>query len=208
MLVLYHAPLACSLASRLALHESGLPHKIEFVHTTRGEQNAASYQRINPRQQVPALVTDNGVLTESTAILPYIADLVPEKGLLPSADAFARARAQSWLSFLSSTVHAAFGAAAMPKAGADNDTALNAAIERLAKAYRDVDTHLDGKDHLLESFSVCDIYLSVFALWRSAPAVAGKLPSFSNIDRLQQSVLGRPGYLAIIGEEVKLRSDA
>ena len=106
MLRLHHSPLACSLASRLALAEAGLPHEIVVVRTARGENRTPAYLQVNPRGKVPALQTGDGVLTESTAILPYIADLSP--GLLPPAGGFARAQAQAWLSFLSSTVHAAF----------------------------------------------------------------------------------------------------
>jgi glutathione S-transferase len=95
MLRLHHAPMACSLASRFALALSGLPHEIAVVRTTRGEQKTPAYLRINRRGKVPALETDQGVLTESTAILPYIADLAPDAGLMPAAGTFQRAQAQS-----------------------------------------------------------------------------------------------------------------
>src|SRR6202008_553020 len=109
VLRLHHAPLACSLASRLALMEAGRDHEIVLVRTGRGEQKAEAYLRINPRGQVPALETPDGVLTESVAILPYIADLAPEAGLMPPGGTFQRAQAMAWLSHLSSTVHAAYG---------------------------------------------------------------------------------------------------
>src|ERR1700741_4404601 len=105
MLRLHHAPMACSLASRLALLEADLPHEIVFVDTLAGEQRTDAYRRVNPRGQVPALQTPDGVLVESAAILPYIADLAPEKCLFPPAGSFDRAQGQAWLSFLSSTLH-------------------------------------------------------------------------------------------------------
>ena len=70
MLRLHHAPMACSLATRFTLAEAGLPHDIAIVRTARGENRTAAYLAINPRGKVPALETDDGVLTESTAILP------------------------------------------------------------------------------------------------------------------------------------------
>ncbi|MDO9472575.1 MAG: glutathione S-transferase N-terminal domain-containing protein [Caulobacter sp.] len=208
MLRLHHAPLACSLASRFALAESGLPHEVAFVRTWRDEHKTDAYRRINPRGKVPALETDHGVITESTAILPFIADLAPDKALLPPAGTFERAQAQSWLSFLSSTLHASLAAAMFPAPGCDNDVAREAAIQRAAAAFQEIEQHLDGRDHLLGAFSVCDLYLLVFSLWRVGPGLAGRLPPLPNLDRFQQIHLARPGLAAMVGEEMKLRSEA
>jgi glutathione S-transferase len=196
--------MACSLASRFALIESGLPHEVAVLHTTRGEQKTEAYLRINPRGKIPALETDEGVITESTAILPYIADLVPEKQLFPAVGTFARAQGQSWLGFLSSTLHVAFSAVMHPLDGCDNEISGQASLTKLSAAYQDVEAHLEGRDHLLDSFSVCDLYLLVFALWRMAPAVSGKLPSLPNLDRFQQTHMTRPNYASILGGEMKL----
>ena len=208
MLRLHHAPLACSLASRLALFESGLPHEIAFVDTARGAQMSAAYLRLNPRGQVPALETDEGVLTESTAILPYISDLAPEKRLFPEAGTFARAKAQSWLSFLSSTLHVALARAMFPPPGCDAPEAREAVLARVASAYQDIDRHLEDRDHVLNAFSVCDLYLLVFGLWRAAPALAGETPPLPNLDRFQQKLLARPGLGAILAEEMQMRAKA
>lgn len=207
MLRLHHAPMACSLASRFALAESGLPHEIAIVRTSRGEQKSEAYRRINPRGKVPALETDEGVLTESTAILPYIADLAPEMRLFPAAGTFARAQGQAWLSFLSSTLHVSLAGAMFPLEGCDTATAREAALGRVIAAFQDVDAHLEGRDHLLDAFSVCDLYLLVFVLWRAAPAFAGSLPNFPNLDRFQRNLFSRPALVAIVGEDMKLRSE-
>lgn len=208
MLRLHHAPLACSLASRFALLESGLPHEVSFVRTWLGEQKTDAYLRINPRGKVPTLETDEGMITESTAILPFIADLVPGKALMPPAGTFERAQAQSWLSFLSSTLHASLSAVMFPPPGCDNDVAREAALQRAVAAFHEVEQHLEGRDHLLEAFSVCDLYLLVFALWRVGPGLAGQLPPLPNLDRFQKFHLARPGLGAMVAEEMKRRSEA
>jgi glutathione S-transferase len=208
MLRLHHAPMACSLASRLALVESGLDHDVAIVHTAKGEQNTPAYRRINPRGKVPALETDEGVLTESTAILPFIADLAPERQLFPAAGTFARAQAQAWLSFLSSSLHTALRDAMFPAPGCDNDEARTASAQKAATVLGELDTHLKGRDHILDAFSVCDLYLLVFLLWRASPALAGKLPAFANLDRFQQQPFSRPVLAAIVGEDMKLRVQA
>lgn len=208
MLRLHHAPMACSLASRFALHEAGLAHEIAIVHTTKGAQNTPAYRQINPRGKVPALETDQGVLTESTAILPFIADLAPDKGLLPPAGTFARAQGQAWLSFLSSTLHPAMRAAMAPTPGGEIEAARTAALARVTATLEDIDAHLAGRDHLLDAFSVCDLYLEVFLLWRAGPGLAGQLPAFPNLDRFQQRLFSRPALAAIVGEEMRLRMAA
>jgi len=198
---LHHAPMACSLASRLALIEADLPHEIVVVHTNRGDQKSAAYRRINPRGQVPALETTEGVLTESTAILPYIADLAPGKALLPPPRSFERAQAQAWLSYLSSTVHAAYGGLIKP----DLAAAREAYHAQLVAALQTIDAHLEGREYLLDRFSACDLYLLVFSLWR---AIAGPLPALPNLDAFQMRVLARPGIGPTIGEEMRLRAEA
>lgn len=205
---LHHSPLACSIASRFALAETGLPHEIVFVRTWKGEQKAPAYRAINPRGKVPALETATGVLTESSAILPFIADLVPGKRLFPAAGTFRRAEAQAWLSFLSSSLHPALSAVLFPAEGCDNEAARKAALERATAAFRTVDDHLDGRDHMLAELSVCDFYLLAFALWRAAPQLAGALPAFPNIDRLQKALLARPTLQSIVAEEFQLRAEA
>jgi len=208
MLRLHHSPMACSLASRFALAVAGLPHEVVIVRTARGENLTAAYLQINPRGKVPALQTDDGVLTESTAILPYIADLAP--GLLPPAGGLARAQAQAWLSFLSSTVHAAFTGVLRAEAfeGCDVEAVRTVHLSRLRAALQEIDDHLEGQDHLLNAFSLCDLYLLVFLLWRGAPQVAGRLSPLANLDRFQQRMLSRPAVGSVLREEMKLMAEA
>jgi glutathione S-transferase len=208
MLVLHHAPMARSLVSRLALIEAGLGHTVATVRTWQGEQKSDAYRAINPRGKAPALQTDAGVITESIAILSYIADLAPEAKLLPPAGGLERAKALAWFSFLSSTLHASLNQALFPLPGSDNEIAQAAALERVANAFADIDKHLEGRDHLLDTFSACDLYLLVFTTWRGSPALAGKLPTFANIDRFQQAMMARPGILPAIMEDMKLRASA
>ena len=198
---LHHSPLACSLASRLALMEAGLDHEIAWVRTDRGEQLSAAYGAVNPRRQVPALETPDGVLTESTAILPYIASLAPQRRLLPPAGTFARAQAQAWLGHLSSSVHTAYGVLLKPELAPVHELYRG----KLADALAGIDAHLAGRAWLLDDFSVCDLYLLVFSLWR---AVAGALPALPNLDAFQMRILARPGIGPTIGDEMRLRAQA
>jgi glutathione S-transferase len=211
-LTLFHAPLSCSLASRLALFESGLPHTVEVVHTSKGEHLTEAYGRVNPRRKVPALMTGEGVITESTAILPYIADQAPDKALLPPPGTFQRAQAQAWLGFLATSVHAAYASAMFPERVSGEAAVAEAlrasALEALIKALSDLDQHLAQREFILDAFSLCDLYALVFCLWRGGPALAGRLPPLANLDAVQGRLMARPGLMPIVGQDLAARSAA
>src|SRR5687768_4605838 len=101
----YFSPLACSLASRTTLYESGQEAQFHRVDTEAGRTaSGEDYRTINPTNLVPAVRTDDGeVLTGNAAILQYLADRRPGSGLAP--DGFARYQLQQWLSFIGSELH-------------------------------------------------------------------------------------------------------
>src|SRR5450755_5154497 len=107
MLKLYYAPGTCAMASHIALQESGARYTTERLDFKSNQQNSAEYLAINPKGRVPALVTDRGILTETPAMLAFIAQSFPDAKLAPSDDAFAFAQAQAFNSYLCSTVHVA-----------------------------------------------------------------------------------------------------
>src|ERR1700749_3228175 len=106
MLKLFHAWGSCSLASLITLEEAGADYELVVMDTKAGDQRTADYLKINPKGRVPALVTDRGVLTETPAILSYIPEVHPAARLLPE-DAWERAQAHAFSSYLCSTVHVA-----------------------------------------------------------------------------------------------------
>ena len=105
MLKLFYAPGTCALASRIALEEAGAEYEIARVNFAQNEQRSADYLKINPKGRVPALVTEKGVLTETTAILAYVAQAFPAANLAMLDDPFEFARLQAFNSYLASTVH-------------------------------------------------------------------------------------------------------
>ena len=107
MLKLFYSPHACSLASHIALEEAGAAYTAVRVDFANNEQRRPEYLAVNPKGRVPALVTDNGILTETPAILAFIAQSFPQAGLAPLDDPFAFAQVQAFNSYLCSTVHVA-----------------------------------------------------------------------------------------------------
>src|ERR1044071_5364969 len=103
MLKLFYAVGSCALASHIALEEAGAEYETVRLDFANGDQRKPDYLKINPKGRVPALVTDSGILTETPAILAYVAQVFPKAGLAPLADPFAFARVQSFNSYLCST---------------------------------------------------------------------------------------------------------
>ena len=104
MFKLYYAPGTCALASHIALEEAGASYTAERLDFKNSQQTTPQYLAINPKGRVPALVTDHGTLTETPAILAFIASSFPKAKLAPD-DPFEFAQAQSFNSYLCSTVH-------------------------------------------------------------------------------------------------------
>ena len=104
---LYYSPGACSLSPHIVLRESGLKFEPVLASTkTHKLEDGTDYYTINPKGYVPTLELDNGErLTEGPAIVQYIADQVPAKGLAPAAGTMARYRLQEWLNFVTSEIH-------------------------------------------------------------------------------------------------------
>jgi glutathione S-transferase len=107
MMMFFYAPGTCALAARIVLEDIGEPYELVRVDFSRQEQTSPDYLAINPKGRVPALVTDHGVLTETPALLAYLAQVFPEAGLAPLDDPFAFAELQAFNSYLASTVHVA-----------------------------------------------------------------------------------------------------
>jgi len=100
MLELYHAePGSNSLKVLQAIHEKGVPFVSHYVDLRRFEQHEPEFLKINPAGQVPVLVHDGRVLTESTVINEYI-DTVFQGPALRPADPFDRARMRIWTKFV------------------------------------------------------------------------------------------------------------
>lgn len=97
-LTLYHHPLSGnSHRVRLLLNLLELPHKLIEVDLLNGAQKAELFLAVNPRGQVPALLDDDHIITESNAILIYLAAKFDDGTWLPQ-DAERAAEVQFWLS--------------------------------------------------------------------------------------------------------------
>jgi glutathione S-transferase len=197
VLTLFYSPFACSLSCHIALEESGLAYTLAEVNTSRGDNRSAAYLAINPLGKVPALAFDGQVLTEAAAILGYIADLLPDKALLPAPRTVARARAQEWLNFLSSTVHIAFRPVLRPERMVTNagcvDDIRRIGISNVIDALQEANRRLSGRPVALgDRFSLCDGYLPVFYLWSRRDLLRAHMPPLPALRATARRALDRP----------------
>ncbi len=188
---LYYKPGACSLASHIALRETGADFSIEKVDTKEKKtESGEDYWRVNPNGYVPALRLDSDdIITEGPAVLQYIADQKPGANLAPPAGTLERARVQQYLNFVGSELHNAFS----PFFGGELDDAARKKTEAgVAKRMAYLESELDdGRDYLLgDQFTVADAYLFVVANWSNHVGV--DLGQWPNIARFVGRVAKRP----------------
>ena len=167
---LYFAPLACSLATRIALYEAGEPARFVQANThTKKLEDGGDLFAINPMGQVPALRLDDGtVLTENTAVLQYVADRFPNARLAP-ASGVERSKMQQWLGFIGTELHkAAFVPLLDDKA---SEEVRRYSRDKIALRMETLQAHLRGREYLLDSFSIADAYLTTILNWASATQV-------------------------------------
>ena len=169
MLTLFYIPGACSLVPHIALEEAGADYRRHLVDYAGGETRTSDYRAISPLGRVPALLTDQGPITENPAILSYIAQSHPAAGLAPLDDPFAFARVQMFNLFIANNLHVAFRQIAFPDSyadGADAAAALKAKAPELADLYFAVIEGglADGRPYVHgDRFTLSDIYLFVYA---------------------------------------------
>lgn len=182
MLTLYLTPDTCALASAIALEDAGLAYRIARIDFARNEQRAPAFLHVNPKGRVPALVTERGVVTETPAILAYIAQLRPAAGLAPLDDPFAFAELQAFNSYLCSTVHVAHShrmrGYRWAREPASFEDMQRKVPESVGEGFHLVETGmLRGPWVMGERYSIADPYLFTLAQWLEADGVdTARLP--------------------------------
>lgn len=169
MLTFYFAQGTCALASLIALEEAGLTYEARKISFKDNEQRSPEYLQINPKGRVPALATDQGVLTESPAILAYIAQIAPAAGLAPG-DPFEFARLQAFNNYICSTVHVNHAHGRRGSRWADDPAtheAMKAKVpQTMTECFELIEAKLfEGPWVMGEQYSVADPYLFTMTGW-------------------------------------------
>lgn len=195
---LYYFPGACPLVTHIVLEWIGKPYETERL--TREQTKEPAYLALNPAGAVPTLVDGDFVLTQSAAILDYLAELNPQAGLAGD-DPRSRAETRRWLSLCNSDVHRTFGLvfAAPYFSGGDEaagKTLVAKAAEKLKSLFALMNERLKGRDWLTGQRSIADPYLFVLLMWADAKQIA--LPGMDELRRFQKRMQADPGVQAAL----------
>ena len=163
MTKLYYSPGACSLSTRIALHEAGIPAAFERVDLkAKVTEHGNDYRAINPAGSVPLLVLDDGAaITENVAVLDLVAEREPKLGV---AGPLGRTRLLEMLSFLSTELHIAF----KPFWHDPDEAAKAAGAQAVDARLQLLETKAVGPYLFGAQFTVADAYLFVMLRWAKA----------------------------------------
>jgi len=176
MIKLFYAANTCSLASLIALEEAGAEYSTVRISFATSEQRSPEYLAINPKGRVTALVTDRGILTETPAMLAFIAQSFPAARLAPLDDPFGFAEVQAFNSYLCSTGHVAHAHRMRGNRWADDPTAI-AEMQRKVPQSVGACFELIERDMLREpwvmgeAYTICDPYLFTLSGWLEGDGV-------------------------------------
>ncbi|MFJ3456226.1 glutathione transferase GstA [Scandinavium goeteborgense] len=196
---LFYKPGACSLASHIALQESGMDFSLVGVDLAKKQlENGEDYWQVNPKGQVPALLLDdNTLLTEGVAIMQYIADTKADRQLLAPAGSIARYRTLEWLNYIATELHKGFTPLFRPDTPEDFKPTVRALLE---KKMHYVDDALRDNEWICGSrFTIADGYL--FTVLRWARAMKLDISGLKNIEAYMARVASRPGVTAAMAAE-------
>ena len=195
---LYYMVGACSLASLIALQESGVAFETAALdRKTRRTSDGLDYKEVNSKGYVPALRLDDGqVLTENVAVLLYIADINPAAKLAPAAGTLERYRLIEWLAFISSEIHKNYSPLFSPAASEDTKQFMRG---NLAKRLDWLNGALGSTLLTGDTFTVADAYLFTVLGWSDRVGV--DLAKWPNLKRFHAELASRPSVLAALKAE-------
>jgi glutathione S-transferase len=170
MLKLYYSPGSCAQASHIALEEAGATYEATRIDFAANQQRSPEYLKINPKGRVPALVTDRGILTETPAILAYVAQTHPAAKLAPLDDPFVFAGIQAFNAYLCSTVHPAHAHRVRGSRWADDEAAIADMKRKAPQVIMDCFTLIEremfvGPWVMGATYTIADPYLYTLATW-------------------------------------------
>jgi len=200
---LYFSPMACSMATRIALYEAGADARFVEVDPPSKTllQDGSDFHTVNPLGLVPTLRTDDDViLTENAAILQHVAERFPDSPIA-AGTGMARSRLQQWLCFIGTELHKSLFQPLLSKKAPPEAKAYALETGRSKLDY--LESHLKGREFLLDRFSVADAYLSTVLNWTMViPQL--DLNNWPAIKAYHARMRARPSIVRAVAEEFEL----
>lgn len=204
MFTLYYALNTCALASHIALLDAGAPYELKRIDFRAAQQQAPDYLAINPKARVPAMTTPRGILTETPAILAFIAQSFPAARLAPLDDPFAFAELQSFNSYLCSTVHVAHAHRVRGSRWADDPASFEDMRRKVPRSvtacYELIERGMPLRPWVMgDSYTIADPYLFTIAQWLEDDGVDPA--RFPRVIAHRSRMLERPNVKQALAEE-------
>jgi len=200
---LFYSPMACSLASRIAVYETGAENQIRFVEIdpkTKQTLGGEDYRAIYQLGLVPLLRFEDGsLLSENAAILQFLAGADPESRLAP-IDPLGRAHLQQWLCFIGTELHKALFIPLFDTKGPPGIREHTLAKQESRLAF--LGKHLEGREYLLDRFTVADAYLFTVLNWAMPTRL--DLSRWPAIQAYHKALQTRPAVARATAEEFAL----
>ena len=199
MLRLFYAPGTIATAAAIPLHEAGLAFEPVLVDFASAEQTKPDYHGVNPKGRVPALVSNQGTLTETGALLEYIAVLAPQASLIPD-DPFMAARMRELMYYLASTMHVAHAHKLRGARWATNDSSFQDMTAKVPETMTACCAHIEtcclkGPYVLGEVFSLADPWLFTISQWLVGDGV--DISAFDGLNAFMQAMETRASVKAV-----------
>ena len=200
---LYFSPLACSMATRIALYEAGASATYWEVDpkTKRVQQDGSDIHAVYPLGLVPTLRTDEGdLLTENAAILQYVADRFPDANIA-AGQGLSRSRLHQWLCFIGTELHKGLFTPLLGKTVPAEVKAYT--LEKYLSRLDYLNKYMEGREFVLDHFSVADAYLTTVLNWSIATPMIdfSKYPAVKDyLERMKK----RPSVAKALAEEFAL----
>ena len=205
MMKLYYAVHTCALASHIALEDAGAEYSIQRINFAAEEQRKPEYLAINPKARVPSLVTERGILTETPAMLAFVAQSFPKARLAPLDDPFGFAEVQAFNSYLCATLHVAHAHRMRGYRWADDPAAIEAMKRKVpdsvAACYELIESKmLRGPWVMGEAYTICDPYLFTVAQWMEGDSIDPA--RFPKVRDHRQRMSERAAVRKVVAEEL------
>ncbi|WP_347832774.1 glutathione S-transferase family protein [uncultured Planktomarina sp.] len=193
MLKLFAAKHTVSLASALILEELGTEYELCLVDIAARAQREKPYLDINPKGRVPTLVTPDGILTETGAILEYIApNLMPE-------DAFTCAKIREFMHNLAATMHVNHAHKLRGKRWADlkeSRADMTAKVpQTMSQSCAYVETLIMGPYIFGSEITIADAHLFTLSQWLEGDGV--DINIYPKLAAFERAFAARPSVAAV-----------
>ena len=201
-ILLYYAPIACSLVPYVTLTEANADFEVRTINLRKEQQRSADYLKLNPKHKVPLLVVDGKPLSENVAIQIWIARNFPKAKLL-LADSWQELQTVSMLSWCSSGIHPYLARINSPPKVCDlpdtGESVRKMAVGPLFENYKIADGMLAGREYFFDHFTAADAHF--FWCFRRGLQFKLDLSGFPNCSAHFERMTNRPSVQKLLSYE-------